>query len=90
MAKRQAGKQAGFAVASRLALDRDPDLAPAIPCKAAINRLHEFTLARQQPHFLAGKNSFCDGQHFEKGDHAISAGLTELAPRIAVSARRLR
>ena len=73
MAQRQACQQTRFAVASRLALDREPDLAPAILRHAAVNRFNELTLARQQLHFTAGVNSFRHRQTLKKGDDAIDA-----------------
>jgi hypothetical protein len=56
--QRQAGKQSGFAIAAWFALDRDPNLPPAIRRHATIDCFDEFALAGQQLHFLASENAF--------------------------------
>ena len=46
MAQSKACNEAGFTVATRLALDSDANPAPAIRRNAAVDRLHELALAR--------------------------------------------
>src|SRR6516164_1181625 len=81
MSQRKPGNEAGFAVTAWLALNGDAGLATAICGNAAVNGLHEFSLARQEFHGCAGKNALRDWRELKERNHTLDARQSFFLPR---------